>query len=50
MSKSKNIDKTSKGLIFGSDNPNAIEVKDLRKTYAGKKAIEEVKSNKEEYL
>jgi len=39
MSKSKSIE-----LQFGSDNPNAIEVKDLRKTYAGKKVIEEVKA------
>jgi len=44
MSKSKNIDQTSNELIFGSDNPNAIEVKDLRKTYTGKKVIEEVKA------
>ena len=44
ISKSKNIDQTSNGLIFGSDNPNAIEVKDLRKIYAGKKVIEEVKA------
>jgi len=44
MSKSKNTDTTSNGFIFGTDNPNAIEVKDLRKTYAGKKVIEEVKA------
>jgi len=44
ISKSKNIDQTSNGLIFGSDNPNAIEVKDLRKIYTGKKVIEEVKA------
>ena len=50
MSKSKNIDQTNNGLIFSSDNPNAIDVKDLRKANADKKAIEEVKSNKEEYL
>ncbi len=50
MSKSKNIDQTNNRLIFSSDNPNAIDVKDLRKVYADKKAIEEVKSNKEEYL
>ena len=44
MSKSKNIDQTSNELKFGSDNPNAIEVKDLRKIYAGKKVIQEVKA------
>ena len=31
-------------LKFGSDNPNAIEVKELRKTYSGKKNLEEVKA------
>jgi ABC-2 type transport system ATP-binding protein len=44
MLKSKNIYQTSNEFIFGSDNPNAIEVKDLRKIYAGKKVIEEVKA------
>jgi len=44
MSKSNNTDLTSNGLIFGTDNPNTIEVKDLRKTYTGKKVIEEVKA------
>jgi ABC-2 type transport system ATP-binding protein len=44
MSKPKNIDFTNNELIFGSDNPNAIEVKDLRKIYTGKKIIEEVKA------
>ena len=39
MSKSK-----SNELKLGSDNPNAIEVKDLRKIYAGKKDIEDVKA------
>ncbi|MFX1238182.1 MAG: ATP-binding cassette domain-containing protein [Promethearchaeota archaeon] len=29
---------------FGSDNPHAIEVKDLKKTYAGNKTIKEVKT------
>jgi len=50
MSKSKNIDQTNNVLIFSSDNRNAIDVKDLRKVYTDKKAIEEMKSNKEEYL
>ncbi|MHA1985419.1 MAG: ABC transporter ATP-binding protein [Promethearchaeota archaeon] len=31
-------------LKFGVDNPNAIEVRDLRKIFAGKKVIEEVKA------
>jgi ABC-2 type transport system ATP-binding protein len=31
-------------LNFGSDNPNAIEVKDLRKIYAGRNVIKEVKA------
>ncbi len=44
MSKSKNIDWTNNGVIFGSDNPHAIEVKDLRKTYASKKIAKEVKA------
>ncbi len=44
MSKSENIDNTSNELIFGSANPNAIEVKDLRKTYTGIKIIKEVKA------
>jgi len=38
-SKSKSIE-----LKFGSDNPNAIEVKALRKVYAGKKVLKEVKA------
>jgi len=44
MLKSENIANTSNELIFGSANPNAIEVKDLRKTYAGKKIIKKVKA------
>jgi ABC-2 type transport system ATP-binding protein len=41
MSKSKvnNVE-----LKFGSDNPNAIEVKDLVKIYTGRKVIEEVRA------
>ena len=42
MSKSKNIEQTDNRIIFGSDNPNAIEVKDLRKIYAGKNVIKKV--------
>lgn len=38
-SKSKN-----NNLTFGSDNPNAIEVIDLRKIYSGKNVIKEVKA------
>ncbi len=44
MSKSKNTGSTINKLKFGSDNPNAIEVKDLRKTYAIKKINKEVKA------
>ena len=44
MSKSENTAHTNNEIIFGSDNPNAIEVKDLRKNYTGKKVIEEVKA------
>jgi len=44
MSKSENMKRASKGLIFGSDNPYAIEVKNLRKIYKGRKVIEEVKA------
>ncbi len=44
MSKSKNVDRTNNGIIFGSDNPHAIEVKDLRKTYAGKKILKTVQA------
>ena len=44
VSKPQKIDLPNNELIFGSDNPNAIEVKDLRKTYGGKKVIEEVKA------
>ncbi|MFX1266498.1 MAG: ABC transporter ATP-binding protein [Promethearchaeota archaeon] len=44
MSKSENIDQTSNEFIFGSDNPNAIEVKNLVKIYSGKKVIEEVRA------
>ena len=44
MSKSNNIDLTSNGLIFGSDNPNTVEVKDLRKTYTSRKIAREVKA------
>lgn len=43
MSKSENLARSNE-LIFGSDNPNAIEVKDLKKIYSGKKIIEEVKA------
>ena len=42
MSKLKNADQTSRRLIFGSDNPNAVEVKDLRKIYSSKEFMEEV--------
>jgi ABC-2 type transport system ATP-binding protein len=44
MSKSKNINMTNNELIFGPDNPNAIEVKGLRKIYAGRKVLKEVKA------
>jgi len=36
MSKSENIERSSNELIFGSDNPNAIEVIDLSKIFTGK--------------
>ncbi len=44
MSKSENIETSSNELIFGSDNPNAIEVIDLSKIFTGKKVIEEVRA------
>jgi ABC-2 type transport system ATP-binding protein len=44
MISSKNVNAFEYGKMFSSDNPNAIEVKDLRKIYAGKKVIEEVKA------
>jgi ABC-2 type transport system ATP-binding protein len=43
MSKSE-IDQSINELLFGSDNPNAIEVIDLRKVFTGKKIIEEVRA------
>jgi ABC-2 type transport system ATP-binding protein len=44
MSKIRNIDQKSVDLTFGSDNPNAIEVRGLTKIYSGKKVIEEVRA------
>jgi len=44
MSKIRNIDQKSDDLAFGSDNPNAIEVRGLTKIYSGKKVIEEVRA------
>ena len=44
MINTKNVDMLNSEKMFGFDNPNAIEVKDLRKIYAGKKVIEEVKA------
>ncbi len=44
MSKSKKIDHPRNEKLFGSDNPNAIEVKDLKKIYAGRNVIKEVKA------
>lgn len=44
MSKIRNIDQKSDDLTFGSDNPNAIEVRGLTKIYSGKKVIEEVRA------
>ena len=43
ISKPQKMDLPDNELLFGSDNPNAIEVIDLKKTYAGKKVIKEVK-------
>ncbi|MHA2009252.1 MAG: ABC transporter ATP-binding protein [Promethearchaeota archaeon] len=42
MSKPKNIDFTNNELGFGSENPNAVEVKNLKKVYASKKTIRKV--------
>lgn len=44
MLKSKKMDHSRNEILFGSDNPNAIEVKELRKIYAGKNVIKEVKA------
>ena len=44
MSKSIKNDRTSNGLKFGNDNPNAIEVIDLKKIFSDKKIAEEVKA------
>jgi len=44
ISKPQKMDLPDNELLFGSDNPNAIEVIDLKKTYAGKKVIKEVKA------
>ena len=40
----KNVGLLDNEKMLNSYNPNAIEVKDLRKIYTGKKAIEEVKA------
>ena len=44
MIESKNTELTDKEIKFGSDSTYAIEVRDLKKTYTGKKVIEEVKA------
>ncbi len=44
MSNLKKGEGTRSAQIFGSDNPNVIEVKDLKKIYSSKELIEEVKA------
>jgi len=44
MSKSEKLEGSNNEIIFGSDNPNAIEVIDLTKIFTGKKVIEEVRA------
>jgi ABC-2 type transport system ATP-binding protein len=44
ISKPQEIELPNNELVFGSDNLNAIEVIDMKKTYAGRKVIKEVKA------
>lgn len=44
MSKSEKPVSSNRDKAFGNDNPNALEVIDLKKVYSGRKTIEEVKA------
>ena len=44
MSKSEKPVSSNRDKVFGNDNPNALEVIDLKKVYSGRKTIEEVKA------